>query len=901
MSFETNMRALLVGVEEYLDLGRKRPGTNNALREVMHRLEEGGWQVRLLSDDAHNSKQRAGLTQILEGIEWLRGADQCLIVLSGLIKDARFYPSDTKASFIAQSTLSLPDIIESLPSNVGMIIDGPVKSSLVNNLPWVLVSQEDESVQEQIFSAYGPSLFLHSITVALNIWPSHNALKVKDFFTFVKQQDAPKSIYHFYSSLDSMTLLTPCGKEPSSVILLTEPPPTQLHDTHSSDNIDPVIPHMSSSSSLSGDQRGGRFIAKGRFQLQRLLGEGGIGQVFLAKDTHLNKKRAVKLLKIPDTLTESQRTHIQGRMIQSARAAQELSEHSHHVVQVFDLGIDEGTEMPFMVMEYLEGITLHERLYQPPPLTLDQVFEITLTLCETLAIAHQKNVIHRDLKPDNIMLISRGETDLFVKLLDFDLVKVEEGEVKTQEGQILGTLEYMAPEQLKGMEIDARADVFALGAIIYECFSGVRANPGKTQRELVRLLLDYGPKPLEEVISHLPKEICNLINRCLSLDIDQRPKNAQELLHELRPLEKYKPSLSTMTFNLVDQEIEEMNTPNTLADTSTEGESNHSLEPIVAPRQEKTSESSLHSKGLSTNLSNNEYVKQSGLPPESTLIGSDSSSLFSSRATLILIAVLVTLIALLVSPWSVDRQQNLNRSSENDRGDQVEKNIPSALDKREHAPQLTSLGPLRLLPLPSPRWSDAVKSSSERAPLMGEARLFEGGRLEERLSRLLYELHFQSREGDPPRPEWESEAIRYHLFKRLDLSALRESPGKLYMPQILYIDHLTRRPKPETAPKLGSVLAFDEGLLLLSDPSDRSSNLSCRGLQQGDLISNIRWVVRGKRSLNGNCQGRSCLDAYHMSLKRKRSSKLKMTLTVQRAERTDGEWRSLKESIKCTL
>ena len=169
-------------------------------------------------------------------------------------------------------------------------------------------------------------------------------------------------------------------------------------------------------------------------------------------------------------------------MIQSAKAAQELSEFSHHVVQVYDIGIDEETEMPFMVMEYLKGITLNERLYRSPVLNLEQIFTVGLTLCETLAIAHQQNVVHRDLKPDNIMLIKRGGSDLFVKLLDFDLVKVESGDVKTQEGQILGTLEYMSPEQLKGQDIDARADVFALGAILYECFSGVRANPEKSAR-----------------------------------------------------------------------------------------------------------------------------------------------------------------------------------------------------------------------------------------------------------------------------------------------------------------------------------------------------------------------------------------------------------------------------------
>ena len=93
----------------------------------------------------------------------------------------------------------------------------------------------------------------------------------------------------------------------------------------------------------------------------------------------------------------------------------------------------------------------------------------------------------------------------------------------------------MAPEQLKGQEVDVRADVFALGAILYECFSGVRANPGKTQRELVRLLLDHGVKPLEEVAPQLPNELCQLINSCLSLSIEERPQDAQELVQRLRP------------------------------------------------------------------------------------------------------------------------------------------------------------------------------------------------------------------------------------------------------------------------------------------------------------------------------------------------------------------------------
>ena len=896
MSDAPHMRSLIIGIESYTTMGRKRPGTNNALREINQRLQNGGWQTRLLTDDASSASLRSGLTQVLDGIEWLKASDQSLLIFSGLISDSRIYPCDAKASFVSQSTLSLPDLINALPKHAGMIIDGPVSTPLVSSLPWVIVAQDDHLQEEELFGSYGPTMFLHSITIALNTWPQDQSLKVKEFFEFVKRQDPPQSLYHNYSSLDSMTLLSAIDFVGTAPTLLTDLGDGSLSESSLGSSLGDM-PHQNT-------PRGGRFIAKGRFQLQRILGEGGIGQVFLAKDTHLNKLRAVKLLKIPDTLSDTQRAHIQGRMIQSARAAQELSEHSHHVVQVYDLGIDEDSEMPFMVMEYLKGITLHERLYQSPSLTLEQIFEIGLTLCETLAIAHQQGVVHRDLKPDNIMLIKRKGSDLFLKLLDFDLVKVEEGEVKTQEGQILGTLEYMAPEQLKGMEIDARADVYALGAILYECFSGVRANPGKNQRELVRLLLDHGTKPLEEVAPHLPAELCALINRCLSLDMENRPADAQELLVDLKPMQRFQPALSRMSFGFSSISPSQSYTPDTLAPEGSESEEllyENETDTRIDSSAEASS-SSQRGKSSAPQLPPTLITDTTLAPPlpaESTLVGNEiQSSQQQQRSILIGVGLcLIAGLALFFKMTPSDEPQESPKIPV-----KVTSHQENLSQTKTTSLQLKALESLRLLPSPTPDWSDEVKVSTEQVTELGEAHVYSGGRTEERLSHMTYELFFPWRAGDPPLNDWrESEELRYQLLSRLELNLLREAPGKLYVPQSLYIDLLRRRPSLEKAQSLGQVLVLSDGLLLVSDPHLESRQSSCKNLARGDLITKMSWVVRGKRNLNGQCEGNKCLDAHLSSLQRKRGSELRLTLSVNRAKKDRELWTQSKEVVKCQL
>ena len=892
------MRALLVGIENYAQFGgKKRPGSLNALREIEQRLKDGGWHTRLLTEDASTSNQKAGLTQLLEGVDWLSGCDQSMLILSGMVQDGRFYPCDAKASFVNQSTLKLKDLITALPKETGVIIDGPADSATLEPLTWALVAQTDEDQEEMMFSTYGPTSFLHSLTIALNTWPLNTTLKVREFFDHIKLQDAPPSLYHNYSSLQSVTLLSAFGDEFDAQTMITAPKVGGESNTNDASNqsgssIDETI------ASQSSMPRGGRFISKGRFQLLRLLGEGGIGQVFLATDTQLNKKRAVKLLKIPEQLSDSQREHIQGRMIQSAKAAQELSEYSHNVVQVYDIGIDEDTEMPFMVMEYLQGMTLNERLYKSPVLNLDQIFDIGLTLCETLAVAHQQNVVHRDLKPDNIMLINRGGTDLFVKLLDFDLVKVESGEVKTQEGQILGTLEYMAPEQLKGQEIDVRADVFALGAILYECFSGIRANPGKTQRELVRLLLDHGVKPLEEVAPHLPKDLCQLINSCLSLSVGDRPQDAQELAQRLRPLQRYQPALSSISFGIDPLgSTLPYDTPNTLA--ADEEQSLESLPLLdVAEVHHESSFTADPQNVISSDpkkIQNSSIQHTHGLQEEATLSGVNSSVNIVKYTLVLLAGVLVAVVLmqqLKPSQPSVNVQVDLKEDPSRQAKITAEQSTPIVT--------LTNLEDLRLLPVPSTEWPDLIKVSTETLAQGGSYRIYEGGRFEERLAYLSYELHFRWKEGDPPIKSWlENEKLRYQLLKRSSLIHLKESPRKLYISNNLFIELLAQRPQQKKLTGLGNVLSFTDGLMVLEVKNKR--NRICKSLAAGDVIREISWVVRGKKSLNGRCENENCIGAYDKAHRRKNSEKLRLTLGIERAMKENGAWQSKELKVKCVL
>ena len=243
----------------------------------------------------------------------------------------------------------------------------------------------------------------------------------------------------------------------------------------------------------------------GPYQIVSPLGAGGMGEVYKARDTRLDRTVALKIL--PTHLAQS--PELRQRFEREARAISALDH--PHICVLHDVGQQDGVF--FLVMEHLEGETLSRRL-EKGALPFDQVLRYGAEMAEALDRAHRKGIVHRDLKPGNVMLTKSG-----TKLLDFglaklglpvesgiagsipDLATITGGAPLTGRGSLLGTLPYMAPEQLEGKEADARTDIFALGAVLYEMATGQRAFPGQSQASVIAAILGPGPAP---VSSHSP-------------------------------------------------------------------------------------------------------------------------------------------------------------------------------------------------------------------------------------------------------------------------------------------------------------------------------------------------------------------------------------------------------------
>src|SRR5437870_10550237 len=230
----------------------------------------------------------------------------------------------------------------------------------------------------------------------------------------------------------------------------------------------------------------------GVYEIQSLLGAGGMGEVYKARDTRLDRAVAIKVL--PPSLASDRQ--FRERFDREARTISQLDH--PHICALYDVGEQDGTA--FLVMQYLEGETLETRL-KKGPLPLDQVLQIAAQIAGALDKAHTAGIVHRDLKPGNIMLTKSG-----AKLLDFGLAKTSPVVANsalsmlpttphnlTQQGTILGTFQYMAPEQLEGLDADARTDLFAFGAVLYEMVTGKKAFTGKTQVSLLSLILKHYP------------------------------------------------------------------------------------------------------------------------------------------------------------------------------------------------------------------------------------------------------------------------------------------------------------------------------------------------------------------------------------------------------------------------
>jgi serine/threonine protein kinase len=264
----------------------------------------------------------------------------------------------------------------------------------------------------------------------------------------------------------------------------------------------------------------------GPYEILSALGAGGMGEVWKARDTRLNRLVAIKASLGP--LSE--------RFEREARAIAAVNH--PHVCSLYDVGPD------YLVMEYVEGDWLHG------PVPLPRALELAEQILDGLAAAHDKGIVHRDLKPSNILLTKSG-----VKVLDFGLAKIAHAPADdgrslaetqavplTAEGSVMGTLPYMAPEQVEGREADARSDIFAFGVVLYELIAGTRPFTGQTHANLVASILKEEPRPLFELQPGTPRGVAEVVQTCLEKDPEKRWQSARDVKHALRWMAAERPS-----------------------------------------------------------------------------------------------------------------------------------------------------------------------------------------------------------------------------------------------------------------------------------------------------------------------------------------------------------------------
>ena len=282
----------------------------------------------------------------------------------------------------------------------------------------------------------------------------------------------------------------------------------------------------------------------GPYEIQSPLGAGGMGEVYRACDTRLDRSVAIKIL--PAHLTDN--PEAKQRFDREARAISSLNH--PNICTLYDVGHQDGTD--YLVIEFLEGETLASRLAKGP-LPPEQVLKYGIEICEGLEKAHKTGVIHRDLKPGNIMLTKTG-----AKLMDFGLAKIVTGPPPssgltatldgawagesargsqnplTARGTIVGTFQYMSPEQVEGKEADARSDIFALGAVLYEMATGKRAFEGKTTASVIAAVLERDPVPISVTQPMSPPALDRVVKVCLAKDPDERFQSVHDLKLQLK-------------------------------------------------------------------------------------------------------------------------------------------------------------------------------------------------------------------------------------------------------------------------------------------------------------------------------------------------------------------------------
>ncbi|HEV2668758.1 MAG TPA: serine/threonine-protein kinase, partial [Blastocatellia bacterium] len=282
----------------------------------------------------------------------------------------------------------------------------------------------------------------------------------------------------------------------------------------------------------------------GRYQILSLLGAGGMGEVYLAQDPRLGRKLALKFL--PQEFTRNQ-DRVQ-RFAREARAASALNH--PNIITIHEMGeiATADGSLRYIVTEYVEGETLRQRMARAPQRRIEpsEAIDIAMQIAAALSAAHDAGITHRDIKPENVMVRPDG----LVKVLDFGLAKLMTPppetidtdaatlarEMRTTPGMILGTLRYISPEQARGRDVDARSDIFSLGAVLYEMITGEALFAGETTADIIAAIINKEPEPLERYVREAPAELARIVRKALAKDREQRYQAAKDLLLGLKNL-----------------------------------------------------------------------------------------------------------------------------------------------------------------------------------------------------------------------------------------------------------------------------------------------------------------------------------------------------------------------------
>ena len=295
-------------------------------------------------------------------------------------------------------------------------------------------------------------------------------------------------------------------------------------------------------------------VKLGRYEVVRELGKGAMGIVYLAKDPLIGRLVALKTIRIQNT-DDDETKEFQQRFVREAQAAGILNHPA--IVTVHDIGQDDASGMSFIAMEYVEGQNLKEILAQGRPLTFEQIGEIIAQVAEAIDFAHAKGIVHRDVKPANIILLD----GMRAKITDFGIAKITSGGNLTTTGQFLGTPNYMAPEQIKGAPVDGRTDIFSLGICLYECLTRRKPFGGDSLTSISYKIVHEPFPPLHEINPQIPDGYDEVVSTCLAKDPAKRYQRGKDLAAALRavvrgerPAVRTEPMLADITMVTRDRE-----------------------------------------------------------------------------------------------------------------------------------------------------------------------------------------------------------------------------------------------------------------------------------------------------------------------------------------------------------